>query len=273
MDFELHNADCFDFIKTLKDGSVDLVVTDPPYLITDVRGCGSINRGESKHNFKHSVMALKGISTGGSINDKGRFNESIFKITGGGMRGRDITKGYDIGMFADLVVPKMRLINIYFWCNKRQIPEYFDVWIKKYKCAFEILSWHKKNTVPSYSNHYKVDTEFCLYFHKNGGCRPESAADATTYFISNMNVSDKKRWKHPTIKPLEMIERLVRNSSSENQTVLDPFMGSGTTGVACRNMNRNFIGVEIDKDYFDMAKRRIAGTEDFCTMPLFEGIA
>lgn len=272
MSVELHNADCFDFIRTLKDGSVDLVVTDPPYLITDVRGCGSINQGESKHNFKRSVMALKGIPTGGSINDKGRFNESILKITGEGTR-LDITKGYDIRMFADLIVPKMRLINIYFWCNKRQIPEYFDVWVKKYKCAFEILSWHKRNTVPSYSNHYKVDTEFCLYFHKNGGCRPENAVDATTYFISNMNVLDKKRWRHPTIKPLEMIERLVRNSSKENQTVLDPFMGSGTTGVACRNMNRNFIGVEIDKDYFDMAKKRIAETEDFSTVSLFEEFA
>lgn len=272
MSVELHNADCFDFIKTLKNGSVDLVLTDPPYLISDVRGCGSINRGESKHNFKRSVMSLKGIPTGGSINDKGKFNESILKIAGGS-GATDITKGYDIARFADLIVPKMRRTNIYLWCNKRQIPEYFDVWVKKYKCAFEILSWHKTNTVPSYSNHYKVDTEFCLYFHKNGGCSPKNAVDATTYFISNMNVADKKKWNHPTIKPLEMIERLVRNSSKENDIVLDPFMGSGTTGVACRNMNRNFIGVEIDGNYFETAKMRIAETEDCRAMSLFGGIA
>lgn len=64
-------------------------------------------------------------------------------------------------------------------------------------------------------------------------------------------------WKHPTIKPLNITEKIIRNSSKENNTILDPFMGSGTTGVACINTNRDFIGIELDKKYYKIAEERI----------------
>ena len=68
-------------------------------------------------------------------------------------------------------------------------------------------------------------------------------------------------WKHPTIKPLNITEKIIRNSSKENNTILDPFMGSGTTGVACINTNRNFIGVELDEKYYKIAEERIKNAE------------
>ena len=78
-----------------------------------------------------------------------------------------------------------------------------------------------------------------------------------TVYRSSLNQQDKKNYNHPTIKPLNIIENFVKNSTEENDTVLDCFMGSGTTGVACRNLNRNFIGIEIDNNYFEIAKERI----------------
>jgi hypothetical protein len=66
-----------------------------------------------------------------------------------------------------------------------------------------------------------------------------------------------KRNFHPTVKPIALMEYLVKLVSREGATVLDPFMGSGTTGIACRNLNRNFIGIELDKDYFEIATKRI----------------
>ena len=75
------------------------------------------------------------------------------------------------------------------------------------------------------------------------------------------NKADKKKYNHPTVKPLEIIENLIINSSEENQIVLDPFMGSGTTGEASIKLNRNFIGIEIDKTYFNTAKERIERIE------------
>lgn len=84
---------------------------------------------------------------------------------------------------------------------------------------------------------------------------------AKTVYYQPINATDKKLYEHPTIKPLNIIENLVLNSSKEDEIVLDPFMGSGTTGVACRMHNRNFIGIEIDKKYFEIAESRINGTE------------
>jgi DNA modification methylase len=70
-------------------------------------------------------------------------------------------------------------------------------------------------------------------------------------------VQGKQRTKHPTQKPLNIITELIKRHTNENDLVLDPFMGSGTTGVACKNLNRDFIGVEKDKKYFKIAKERI----------------
>ena len=77
------------------------------------------------------------------------------------------------------------------------------------------------------------------------------------FYISSINKKDKELYNHPTIKPLDLVEKFIINHSNEEDIVLDPFMGSGTTGVACKNLNRNFIGIELDEKYFEIAKRRI----------------
>ena len=76
-------------------------------------------------------------------------------------------------------------------------------------------------------------------------------------YTSCVNKADKKLYNHPTIKPLELVEKFIINHSNKGDTVLDPFMGSGTTGVACRNLDRDFIGIEINKEYYDIADKRI----------------
>ena len=80
---------------------------------------------------------------------------------------------------------------------------------------------------------------------------------AKTVFYQPINAKDKKLYKHPTIKPLNIIETLVENSSIAGQTILDPFMGSGTTGVACKIHSRNFIGIELDKHFYEISENRI----------------
>lgn len=103
------------------------------------------------------------------------------------------------------------------------------------------------------------DTEYLLYFRKGKGkCFPQSYDDAKTFYIAPINNRDKKLYGHPTIKPLDITQRIIRNSSREFQTVLDPFMGSGTTGVACKSLNRDFVGIELNENYFNVAKQRIA---------------
>lgn len=90
-----------------------------------------------------------------------------------------------------------------------------------------------------------------------GYCQPIDYEHAKTVFVQPINSEDKRVFGHPTIKPLNIIQTLILNSSREGETVLDCFMGSGTTGVACAKLNRNFIGMEINEDYYRIASIRI----------------
>ena len=80
-------------------------------------------------------------------------------------------------------------------------------------------------------------------------------------YISKANVEDKKKFKHPTIKPLERIKEYIINSSVEGGVVLDPFFGSGTTGVAAQELKRKFIGIEINEEYYRIACDRLKGID------------
>lgn len=230
----LYNHDCFSLMETfIKRGlKVDLIYCDPPYEVSVSSGGGSVN------NIKKLKQSLAEINK------------------------KSIDQGYDIETFGQLALKLMSNINIYFWCNKTQIPRYFDFWVNKLGCKFDILVWNKTNALPTYSNKYLTDCEYCLYFRKGGSnCKPLSYEDAKTVYIAPLNHKDKKEWGHPTIKPLDFTEKMIRNSCPEGGLVLDPFMGSGTTGVACKRNNRNFIGCEIDPNYFEIAQKRILGEQ------------
>lgn len=134
---------------------------------------------------------------------------------------------------------------------------YFDYFVKNLECNFEILIWNKTNPLPTYHNTYLSDKEYCLYFKKKGYCNPQNYEDARTVFLSSTNIKDKRKYGHPTIKPLDFIRKIIRNSSKENDVILDCFIGSGTTAVACIYENRNYIGFEINKNYYDIAIKRV----------------
>ena len=225
---DLRQGDCLEVMKDIPDKTIDLIVTDPPYNVS-------------------------ATNDGGTINKVKKLNKSLKDLVE-----TNITNGYDIETLGEEFMRVMKEPNIYLWCNKTQIPEYFKFYVEKYKCKFDILCWHKNNALPTYSNKYLSDTEYLLYFRKGKGkCFPKSYEDAKTYYIAPINHKDKKKYKHPTIKPLDITEKVIKNSSKENDIILDPFMGSGTTGVACKQLNRNFIGIELLEEYFNIAKERI----------------
>lgn len=224
----IYNADCFEFLKTIPSGAVRLVISDPLYNLSDV-------------------------NVGGTVNKKGHLNATLNTFP------NEILNSYDIEKFAEEIERiQGKNINAYFWCNKLQIPEYFEAYVKRRKCKFDILCWHKCNVPPTYSGKYLTDTEYCLFFHKGEcACHPKDYLDAKTFYVSPMNVIDKRRWKHPTVKHIEFCRKLIRNSTYEGDTVLDPFMGCGTFVCAAFLEKRKAIGVEINPEYFEIAKRRI----------------
>lgn len=224
----IYNEDCLEGMERIPDGSVDLIVTDPPYIVSKSTG-GTVN------NIKKLDKSLKDL-------DKARLRD-----------------GYNIGLFAQRYVRRLQggRINAYFWCNKVQIPDYFRAYVDGLGCKFEIIAWHKQNALPTYYNKYLSDTEYCLYFHTGGFTHPACYEDAKTYEVGMINHADKKLYGHPTIKPLPIIQRMIRNSSEEGGVVLDPFIGSGTTAVAAVLEKRRYIGFELDKDYWETAIKRV----------------
>ena len=113
-----------------------------------------------------------------------------------------------------------------------------------------LLVWEKNNVTPS--RWYMKNAEFTLFLYKG---RAKKINDVGSKMVHKFNNIRNKL--HPTEKPVELMELYVKNSSKIGDFVLDPFMGSGSTGIACKNLNRNFIGIEKDEYYFNVAKRRL----------------
>lgn len=102
-----------------------------------------------------------------------------------------------------------------------------------------------------------TDTEYILFFREKGVKIYGEFKTKFTYYITPLNQSDKKKYGHPTIKPINIVTNLIVNSSLENGIVFDPFMGSGTTAVAAKKCGRNFIGYELDSDYYEICNKRL----------------
>ena len=107
------------------------------------------------------------------------------------------------------------------------------------------------------NNKYLSDLEYIFFVRENGVPIFGTFADKSKLYQSVVNKEDLNKYGHPTIKPLQLVRRFVCNSSEEGATICDPFMGSGTTAVACIRENRHFIGFELNKEYFDKACKRI----------------
>lgn len=219
-------------IKDIKDNSIDLIIIDPPYLLNMDGG----KKGKSR--FAKTLLSLEKELTDA-----------------------DLIDNYDLSILNEFIRIQDK-VNIYIWCNLAQIRQYLDFFIGEHNCSYEIIIWNKTNAMPLFNNKYLNDKEYCLYFRKRGYCNPTNYKLAKTVYYLPTTQKEKRLYKHPTIKPLEIIESLVLNSSRENETILDCFMGSGTTGVAVINAggNRKFIGIEKNKDYFLTAKKRIKDT-------------
>jgi len=226
---KIYNMDCLEGMRLMKEQGikVDLVIGDPPYLIKNTNAGGKSELSKSIQGMNDEIQ-----------NDN---------LTGG------ITEEY-----LDLMWKLMKVPNIYLWCNGAQIPQYLDFFVNRRKCSFDVLIWNKTNAMPLFHNKYLSDKEYLLYFRKHGYCMPVSYEAAKTVYYQPINIKDKRKYGHPTVKPLNIISNLVLNSSREGDLILDPFMGSGTTAEACMRLGRNFIGFEINTKFYEASQNRLA---------------
>lgn len=131
--------------------------------------------------------------------------------------------------------------------------------IENYNCLFQPIVWCKTNPIPFGANNFLADKEYCYCFYESGVKFNDGWEHKATYYCSSINKADKDLFEHPTIKPLEMVKNHILNSTQPNDIVLDCFLGSGTTAVACKELGRQYIGFEINKKYYDIACDRLKG--------------
>jgi DNA modification methylase len=222
----IYNGDCLDVMKELEPKSIDLILTDPPYIV-----------------------AVKG----GGIGAKRKYIQDIYN--------GDLHAGFDLTNLTQFI-QVLKKINIITFSSKGQIRQYIE-FAENNNYKWQIITWNKPNPTPLVENTYLPDTEYIFHIWKDiklGG----NYDTKRKYYVMQVI---KSNFDHPTVKPLEIISNLMINGSRENELILDPFMGSGTTLVAAKKLGRRAIGIEISKKYCDIAIERLSQHE------LFSGVA
>lgn len=218
--YKIYNDNCYKLDEY--NFKCDLAIIDPPYELNVVGGGNS----EMSHRIKKRNKEIKSI-----------------------------TNGFDLEIL-NKIREKQKKTNIFCFCSEKQLIKILN-YAEKEKLYYNILIWHKVNPPPLTNNNFLPDTEYIVYMREKGVKINTKYDNARKVYISDINLKDKKLFSHPTIKPIPLINKLMQIGSNENDTILDCFMGSGTTSISAINLKRNFIGFEIEEQYFDIAKKRI----------------
>ena len=218
----LINGDCQEVIKELEDNSITLIHTDPPYIIHSSGNIGSFMESKGGRKFYDGIVNA------------------------------DISDGFDV----DIMFPEFKrvckAINYQIWCSKKQFIDYL-IMAKENKWNWQDVCLYRNNALPNVRGKYQ-DKDYCVHLWKGRTLTGTYHQKRTDYHYS---IGGIKEWNHPALKPLEPCLNMIPIGSDENDVVLDPYMGSGTTGVACIKTNRQFIGIEKNEEFFNMAVERI----------------
>lgn len=226
--YEIFNTDAFLWVENAlkKEIKVNHIITDPPYNIS------------KKNNFSTMKNPRQGVNFGAWDNNFALLEwiEKFSKI---------LDKNGSFIVFC----------SYKFISDIHKVCEISNLEVK------DILVWQKNNPMPRNTNRrYVQDMEFALWAVKKGAKWTFNKPDNSPYLRSLYKfpvVAGKERTSHPTQKSLALMSEIIKIHTNPNDIILDPFMGSGTTGVATLLENRHFIGIEKDENYFKIAKSRL----------------
>jgi len=238
-EIKLYNQDCIEAMKQIKDKTVDLIVSDPPYNL----GNFMINRDTNLKKMRDNFFATAGWDNM-EFDEWEKAMDNFFKASA-----RVMKKGGSMIVF-------MAIIKVETLIRLAEKNGFY------YKTTG---IWHKTNPMPRNMNlHFVNSTEAWVYFTyktRTGTFNNDGAMFHDFVETSVTANGERKYGKHPTQKPESLMQHFVDLLSNPHDWVLDPFMGSGTTGVAAKRLDRNFIGIELDKNYYEIARHRIEGAK------------
>ena len=212
-------------MRTLEDESIDLIVTDPPYPTTS-RGHAGNSGGmlQKEINKKGKVFEHNNI-------DCTEYAPEFYRVL------KDGSHCYVMTNHINLI----KMLNVFTDCGFHFIKS---------------LIWNKGNKIMG--QYYMSQFEYILFFRKGYGKKINNCGTADILSVPNKKTKDTNGKNiHDTEKPVELMKTLVENSTQKGDIVLDPFVGVGATALACIESERNYIGVELDENYYNIAKQRI----------------
>ncbi len=233
---KIHQQSCLEGLKKLPDSSVDLIFTDPPYYQYRAKNVKSLKN----HKDVVTEFEFDGFS---SEEEYLQFLEEVltecFRVCKPGGAG-------------------------YLWCGD-DFVSYLNRMVERIGFQFrKVIHWHKTNPFPAiytrkmYANSMEMLVHFSKGTPKTWNHKP---VNEMHNFIQAPICMGKERTNHKTQKPLKVCTPFIEISSNEGDLVLDPFMGSGSTAVAAKMLNRNFIGFEISEEFCKIASNRLAEIE------------
>lgn len=232
----LIKGNCVETMSNLKDNSVDLIVTDPPYNLGNFMRNRATNLKKMRNNF-FGDAGWDDLEFQDWIEHMDSFFEQSQRI---------LKKGGSIIMFMSLIKVET-IIKL----------------AEKNKFYYKTTGvWHKTNPMPRNMNlHFINSIEGWIYFTSvtRTGTFNNNGIAIHDYIESSVTPKNEKIYGgHPTQKPEKVIQHFVELLSNPGEVVMDPFMGSGTTGVVAKKLGRDFIGIELQEDYFDISLKRIS---------------
>ncbi len=245
-DFKLILGDSLKILKQIEAGSIDMIFADPPYFLSgDGITCNAGKRvSVKKGNWDEKI----------GINEKHKFNRQwirlckrVLKDNGTIWISGTMHNIYSIGMA--LEEEGFKIINNITWKKLNPPP---NISCRAFTHSTETILWAKKDLKKAkHIFHYETMKEL------NGGKQMKDVWET-----SLTKPSEKKCGKHPTQKPVELLEKIILASTNENDLILDPFNGSGTTGIVASKFHRKYIGIEREEEYLDLTIKRKEAEKD-----------
>ena len=245
---QLIHADVLDALKEIHTESVDFVFADPPYFLSNdgftVKSgkAVSVNKGawdksfgfDPEMEFHEAWIAecLRVLKPNGTIAISGTYH-SIYKC--------------------GFLLQKLdcRIINDITWFKPNGAPALAG---RNFTASHETILWASKGKKAKHVFNYQISKNWEV---ENDKLYSKGKQMRSVWSIPSTPKREKLEGNHPTQKPLEVLRRLVAMCTNEGDTVLDPFCGSGTTGVACVLLGRNFIGIDLDESYLELSEKRM----------------
>jgi site-specific DNA-methyltransferase (adenine-specific) len=236
---DLCNQDCLEVMKGLPDNSIDAVITDPPYYSTNLHF-----DKQPRIDFEHWLNECKRVlKPNGVLVSFADFNLLA-----------ELKNYQAFKTVYELIFHKTMAVG-YLDANRRPLKAHEFIGVFTNQLNKSTYNPQKTKGTPQKRSRHGFDARIYGKSGANNYQNPTGERHPVTVLkFSNGN----NKSVHPTQKPLDLVDWLVRTYTNEGDTILDPFAGSGTTGVAAIKLNRHFIGCEIDKDYFIIAQQRIA---------------